>query len=51
MIYMKQLTNTIVRPTRIHNHGKYDSNGKGLYSLFEDDDMMSYKDIPSITWT
>ena len=39
--------------SQAHNHGKYDNNGKGGYSLFDDDNNISYRYryIFSITYT
>ena len=33
----------MVQPPRVHNHGKYDNNGKGWYFRFDDENKMSYK--------
>ena len=39
----------IVQPSKTHNHGKYDNNGKGGYLRFDDDNKMGYEYILSIT--
>ena len=41
----------MVQPHQVHNYGKYDNNGKGLYFQFDDDNKMSNKYILLITKT